>query len=258
MARRRWVAAVLLAVGVAGLAYRRGSLSGGGALMARLVGALTFGRGGPPAAAALLAFFVSSSGLSRLREGSARAAGALPQAKGGRRDAWQVLANGGVAAACLVGSVERWQAGFLGALAAAAADTWGTELGLLAGQAPRLITSLQRVPRGTSGGVTPAGLLAGVGGAALVSAAWRASGGPSAPARAAPVAGVAGTLLDSLLGATLQALYYCERCGVPTERAQHTCGNATMLTRGFGWMTNDTVNALATLGGAGVGACLTR
>src|SRR5690242_18375946 len=133
---RRWLLCVVTAMGVAGLAYWRRSLTADGAVAAAFVGTITFARGGLPAACALLAFFVSSSGLSKVAEHRKREL-PLAQTKGAQRDAWQVLANGGVATlSVLFGHSDA----MLGALSAAAADTWATELGVLASRSPRLIT----------------------------------------------------------------------------------------------------------------------
>jgi len=67
------------------------------------------------------------------------------------------------------------------------------------------------------------------------------------------------SLVDSLLGATIQAVYRCPECGVPTEsRVHRVCGEATELVRGQPWITNDTVNALSTLTSAAIGATLWR
>jgi uncharacterized protein (TIGR00297 family) len=237
----------LLAVGVAALAYWRRMLTADGAAAASIVGCITFARGGVPGTASMLVFFGSSSLLSRVGEGRKEAL-PLAQAKGARRDAWQVLANGGVAA--LSGGLGRRYAA-TGALAAAAADTWATELGMLAGRQPRLITNFRHVPPGTSGGITPEGLLASLGGAVLVGLASAAPRREWAIVRAAALAGLAGALLDSLLGATLQAVYRCPHCEVMTEVAVHPrCGMPAWHRRGLRWMTNDTVNLLATLAGA--------
>jgi uncharacterized protein (TIGR00297 family) len=250
-----WLGATLLAAAVGGLAYWRRALTLDGALGATAVGALVFRRGGLPAASALLAFFVSSSALSRLQE-ARKTSGSLAQAKGARRDAGQVLANGGVAALAL--AVGR-PGGCLGALATANADTWATELGMLSRRRPRLITTLAVVEPGTSGGVTAAGLLASLAGASLVGAAWAISAGSVAAWRVGLVAGLLGSIVDSLLGATLQALYQCPVCGQRTERAVHPgCGQRGVRLRGVEWIDNDVVNALATLSGALLGGLLWR
>ena len=236
-----------LGAAVAGVAYWRRALTLDGAVAAGMVGGIVYARGGLAAAPSLLAFFGSSSALSRLAE-RRKASSPLAQAKGARRDAWQVLANGGGAALCF--GLGLRQAG-LGALAAAAADTWGTEVGMLATRQPRLITTLAAVPAGSSGGITPEGLAAGLGGALLVGLAYRLLGGGRRAPLVAAVAGAGGSLVDSLLGATVQALYFCRVCQVATEAHQHRpCGRAADLVRGTRWMTNDTVNGLATLAGA--------
>ena len=57
-------------------------------------------------------------------------------------------------------------------------------------------------------------------------------------------------LADSLLGATLQASYFCPQCNKPTESRVHRCGTPTTLVRGQSWITNDVVNLAGTLVGA--------
>ncbi len=246
---KTWVLSGALGGGIAALALWRRTLTFDGAVAAAGVGCVTFALGGLPAAGALLAFFGSSSALSRVGEAHKRAL-PLAQTKGAERDAWQVLANGGVATVCLVAGRPR---GLVGALAAAGADTWATELGLLSTRAPRLITTLRPVPAGTSGGVTLQGLLASGGGALAVGLGYAALGGGWSSVRRAIVAGLGGAMVDSLLGATLQATYWCPACQVPTEEATHArCGGSTELRGGQRWMTNDMVNALATLSGAAI------
>ena len=246
---------------MAAIAYRQRALTLDGALAAAALGGMVLFRGGIPAAGSLLAFFISSSALSRLGQ-RRKAFRPMTQAKGPRRDAWQVLANGGWATLCVALGQRR---AFVGALAAASADTWATEVGMLGGRQARLITTLRRVAAGTSGGITPEGLAASLGGALVVGLAWSLLGGGRRDSRrrqqswqcdllVAASAGLGGSLADSVLGATVQALYHCPRCSAETEEPVHRpCGQPTRLVRGYWWITNDTVNALATLAGAAIG-----
>jgi uncharacterized protein (TIGR00297 family) len=188
----------------------------------------------------LVAFFLSSTLLTP---------------GGGRRTARQVVANGGVAAAAalLARGDPIWTAAFAGALAAAAADTWSTEIGGRSRSAPRLITTGAPVPAGTSGGVTWLGSLGGAAGAAFIgvlAALLGLMGWRVAPAIAA--GGIVGGLGDSLLGATLQARYRCPACGAVLETRRHGCEGTAEHIAGRTWMTNDAVNLAATLIGAAV------
>ncbi len=244
---------MLAALAVGYMAKLAGALTGAGAVAAAAVGGAVLGAAGGIPTAALLGFFVSSSLLSRL--GRSRKAGLAARfVKGGPRDAGQVLANGSVAAmlalahAALPGPA--WLAGIFGALAAANADTWGTEIGVLAGRRPRLITTGKSVEPGTSGAVTALGLLASLGGAGLIGLlaplglGWLAG-------LAVLAAGMAGSLIDSLLGATIQSGYYCAACQMHTERhPRHNCGNPTTPVKGLRWLGNDLVNFAATVVGA--------
>ena len=252
---RRGLLAGSLGATIAAAAYKARALTLDGAVAAALVGGIVFARGGLPAAGALLAFFGSSSWLSRVGRKRKELLD-LAQAKGARRDAWQVLANGGIATLAIA---FRQQGAFVGALAAAGADTWATELVLLAHRPPRLITTLRRVPRGTSGGVTPEGLAASLGGALVVGLTWALfTRQPSGPV-VATLAGTIAALVDSAIGATLQAGYYCQTCGTSTEDTLHReCGQHAQLRKGLPYVTNDTVNALATLTGAVIGVIVER
>src|SRR5260221_14353645 len=90
-----WLA-LLFAVAFAGLAWQARWLTRGGALATLLVGFVVFGLGGGLFAIPLLTFFLSSSLLSHVGKEQKRAANARA-AKGARRDAGQVSANGGAA-----------------------------------------------------------------------------------------------------------------------------------------------------------------
>jgi Raf kinase inhibitor-like YbhB/YbcL family protein/uncharacterized protein (TIGR00297 family) len=252
---------LILAVMVSLLAYFVGSLSVSGAVAAAVLGAVVFGLGGIPWAILLLAFFISSSGLSRLFS-KRKTTLNEKYSKGSRRDAAQVLANGGLAGASVllhyVFPLQGWPwLGFAAALAAANADTWATELGVLSAKPPRLITTGKVAEHGDSGAVSTAGLLAAASGGLLI-AVLAVLFDPTGLMNSTlanigtamaliTLAGLAGSLVDSLLGATWQAIYYCPACRKETERHPlHTCGTPITLLRGWRWLNNDWVNATCT------------
>ncbi|MGB8981365.1 MAG: DUF92 domain-containing protein [Anaerolineales bacterium] len=242
----------LLAVMIAAAAYRAHSLSKSGAFAATFVGTIIFGLGGWDWAILLLTFFITSSGLSRAfrkrKEGLSE-----KFSKGHERDAGQVFGNGGLATffaalhAFYPESVLPW-IGFAASLAAVNADTWATELGILNPTPPRLITSLRkRVEKGTSGGISLWGTGASFLGSALI-ALLAVLLSPTGPLNTVhwiliTSAGLAGSLFDSLLGATVQAMYYCPTDKKETEKHPlHTCGTETVQIRGWKWLSNDWVN----------------
>ena len=250
-----------LASAIAFVAWRGRALSASGAIAAAVVGALAM-TAGWRWGVLLIAYFVSSSILSRFRmaEKDARTRGRVD--KGGARDAAQVLANGGLFGLVALGHSQSpdplWQSLAAGALGASAADTWATEIGTLARETPRSILDWKPVDVGTSGGVTPQGLLAGLAGALFVAAVVAALRWPIASAAAAVVGGMMGCLLDSIAGASLQARRWCTRCAAITEQRVHRCGSTTAVTGGIVWLDNDGVNALCTIGGALFGASAAR
>lgn len=243
----------LIACLVAAGAVRSGALRRDGAAAAIVVGTACVAAGWSWAAL-LVAFFVTSSALSHFRADSrARRTGSIV-AKGGARDALQVLANGGVFTLAALLSVifpwSGWMSLGAGSLAAATADSWGTEVGTLSAASPRLITSWRPVPPGTSGGVTPLGLTASAAGALLIAlTAWLLHW-PAEAAAAAWAGGMAGALLDSLMGALIQVRRWCPLCDAGTERAVHVCGTATERAGGVRWLDNDGVNLLSVAAGA--------
>lgn len=263
---------LVLAALMAGGGWMARALSASGAVAALAVGACVFGLGGPEWGLLVVLFFVTSSAVSRWREED-KALPAEVFAKGSRRDAGQVLANGGVPAVlAVVGAFGPPSpavfAAFVGAVAAVTADTWATEIGLLSDAEPTLITTGQPVPRGTSGGVTLIGTLAAAAGAAAIGLA--AAGlfavrdiiafatldprllDPTA-LRLLPVAAAAGLMsaaVDSFLGATRQAMFVSERTQRETERAAEPDGTPNTLIRGWRWLGNDLVNLVSSAVGA--------
>jgi uncharacterized protein (TIGR00297 family) len=251
-----------LGVVVGYTSYRLGALSVRGAAAASLVGGLIFGLGGIPWAILLLIFFISSSLLSRAYT---RRKVALSEkfAKGSRRDHGQVLANGGLGALLALiywyfPDVPVLWIAYAGAMAAVNADTWATELGVLSPSPPRLITNWRIVTRGTSGAVTLVGYLASLAGAGLIGLA-AVFFTPSLPLLMllliVVVGGLAGATVDSILGATVQGVYYCPQCDKETESYPlHHCGTETRQVRGWRWLSNDLVNLVCSCVGAGIAA----
>lgn len=240
------------------IARRQRVLSPSGAVAALVVGTICAAAGW--SWAILLATFFASANAMSLNGRSLKAErlrGMIE--KGIERDAGQVTANGGVFAALAVVALADpapvWLAAGAGAIAAATADTWATEVGTL-GHAPRLITTGKRVPTGTSGAVTWRGSFAGLGGAACIAVVSLLCGWGASAALAAIAGGIAGSLVDSVVGATLQRQQWCDRCDQATERLVHSCGTITQTNGGVSWIGNDMVNTLSSLTGAVVGAIL--
>ncbi len=208
----------------------------GGALTGAACAWVIFTRGGPPAFAALASLFVLTFANTRFGYAKKRALRAT-EGRGGRT-ASQVLANISVAAGCLALSLRFPVFAFAGiaALCEAAADTVASELGKALSAHAFLITSFEKVKAGADGGVTAAGCILGLLASVTVAFSyfaclylpwpyqqWMYSGRSSRMLLLATLAGYAGMLLDSLMGATL-------------ERR--------------GWLNNDGVNFLGTLAAA--------
>ena len=189
----------------------------------------------------LLALLVLTFSATRFGRRRKEALGTAEARRG--RHASQVAANLGVAALAGIPlssvhilspttfNAHAAMAAMIAAMAEATADTVSSELGQVLGGTPRLITNLRPVPAGTDGAISLAGTLSGCVAAGLVVAvAWAALPLTRIDAPLALAAGIAGTLIDSLLGA------------IPERH---------------GWLNNDAVNALSTLAAALFAAWLT-
>lgn len=247
-----------LALVVALISWRWGVLSTSGALATAGVGTIIFGLAGWTWSAAVLFFFFSSSFLSKLGQVQKIQIRDIFQ-KSEKRDWAQVLANGLVPALCILFShvipSPDWYLFYLAALSSATADTWATELGVLSRAVPILLTTGQRVPVGTSGGITWAGTLASLAGALALSLIgvflFPAYQVPVRSALTLTIVGSVAAHFDSLLGATIQAQYICPACKKRTERKRH-CAVRTERISGYFWMNNDWVNFISSLFAAGL------
>jgi uncharacterized protein (TIGR00297 family) len=198
--------AFLVTAAFAALAYALGMISRSGALGGLLVGTTIYVSLGPRGFAILALFVVGGSLLTRLGYGRKQHTGTA-QEHGGRRSARNAIANCAVATLCALlaaaTGAEAFTVAFVASIGAAFADTAESEIGQLFSRAPRLITTLRKVPPGTDGAISLPGTLAGVAAAGLTSALALTLGMLASPAPAALVAIAAflGTLADSLIGA---------------------------------------------------------
>ncbi|WP_064201187.1 DUF92 domain-containing protein [Brevibacillus brevis] len=261
-----WLIGLACSAGIAGAAYVKRSLSGSGFSAALILGTVMYALGSPIWFGSLIAFFVSSTLLSKWKKHRKEEAESGYE-KTGRRDAGQVLANGGLGLLLCIANwawpYPLWWYAFLGVMAAVTADTWATEIGGLSRKPPRSIKTGQRVPPGTSGGVSSLGMGASLAGGLFIGGtAWLllAVVGQPAPDVITPalrlaawigiagLAGLVGSLVDSWIGATWQQMYRCSVCDREIEQARH-CGKPAVRIRGRAGWNNDAVNVAGSLAG---------
>ncbi len=255
-----------LIVGLFGiLSYKIKIVSTSGVIAGAIVGLTVWIFGGWSWFILILTFHLSAGAFTKykyqrkIREG-------LAQEKGGARPWPNVMANGGFPTICaaleglmvllsLNGDIFLF--GFIGGVTTMCADTIATEVGLLSKTPPRLVTHLrQKVPPGTSGGITILGELGALIGAVLIGGlAWLLAGlglmrNPFTNALvpftyqlliAAVTAGMIGCLIDSIFGATIQGIFLCNKCKKITEKAKH-CGEKSIHQRGIAFFENNMVN----------------
>lgn len=251
-----WITGSAAAVALSLISWRLRALSLSGAVAAIVIGSLIVGTAGWWAGVILVTFFVTSSAFSLV---SSTLPTELEQRRGSRRDAVQVLANGGLPcllamASAIPESSGPWLVAFAAAVAAATSDTWATEVGRLLPSTPRLLFAWREVPPGTSGAVSGPGTTGAAAGATLIaglaamgtaSGWWDLTGGAPSVLVIVALVGFAGCVVDSILGATIQAMNWCPACDRMTEQDIHSCGVRTRPASGIRWITNDVVNALA-------------
>ncbi|MCF7824705.1 MAG: DUF92 domain-containing protein [Candidatus Marinimicrobia bacterium] len=237
-------------------AYKLKSLSVSGGFGAFLLGVFMFGTGGWHTMMPLIGFFVLSSLLSKVADRKSERESI--SSKGSKRDIVQVYANGGIPLIfAVLWYLNNFQSewlywAFLASLAAATADTWETEIGSFSKMDPVNILNGQRVSPGYSGGVSLIGTFGGLLGASiipLIALLTGSLGMDLIPILLISLSGFLGSVIDSLLGASVQAKFTCSVCGKPTEKLSH-CGEVTIHASGYSWLDNDWVNVAGTLSGA--------
>ncbi|MCR4368769.1 MAG: DUF92 domain-containing protein [archaeon] len=175
------------------IAHKKGLLSTPGILLACAVGLMAFMAGGFLPFIALVVFYIvaeTATNLAREKE-----------TRHEQRTYTNILGNSGAAIIALfLGS----PIAFFGAVSAALSDTISSEIGMLSQKKPILITTLERVPKGTDGGITLLGVIAAFLGAAIMGAFYYLAFGGIAASAIIVGAGIIGSVVDSILGAVFE------------------------------------------------------
>lgn len=242
---------------IAYAAYRKKSLTLDGSIGATFMGTVMYATSGIFGSIMMVIFFFSSTVLSHFKKNKKKKV-ARQFDKAGRRDILQVFANGGVG---LIHSVLFYMTNspsylvFLGiSFAAANADTWATELGILNKKNPLSLRTFKRVEKGTSGAISFFGTLSALIGSMLIGIFATIGfsllniGQPGFEYmkvfQMVTLGGFIGSLIDSILGATVQGVYYSEEMDGETEKKEYN-GKPNLLVRGLSFVNNDLVNFLS-------------
>ncbi|KAJ9081657.1 hypothetical protein DSO57_1012326 [Entomophthora muscae] len=279
-----WVRSSLLVIVLLVYSLRKRSLSNSGAIGAIFVGFTTFLNPQLLTTIVLITFFISGSIITKFKAQEKKKL-EVDYKEGGQRNIIQVLCNG------LTGSVMSlayqlfisgrtqtsselcladggWTSffifGFIGHYACCCADTWASELGILNYDWPYLITTFEQVPPGTNGAISLVGTLASLMGGqvvGLVAALSLRQQHPECGFRLGimglgMLTGLVGSMIDSLLGATVQATYY-QTSTMKIVPKESRCKNSKQsekeelpdvkLIAGYDFMDNNMVNLTSSL-----------
>lgn len=238
---------------IATLALFKNSLSRSGYFGALIFGTFIYYWGGVLVWSVLIAFFISSSILTKLH---AKQDQDVPK-KG--RTLVQVMAN------ALVATVfsglyyylhnEIFLLAAVVSIATSNADTWASEIGALSKGITRYIVSFKIAPKGASGAISKLGTFASLFGALFIALIFNTAYAVTQTIDVLTyfrylliitVGGFLGCFIDSYLGALIQAKYKGEKSGKLTER-RWLPDEGVILISGFTLITNDVVNLLASL-----------
>ncbi|XP_055626328.1 transmembrane protein 19 isoform X2 [Toxorhynchites rutilus septentrionalis] len=231
----RWLFSILVPILLMVYGLKRKGVNKSGAALG-LICAVILSISSHAFLACLATFFFSSSRATKFRSHLKRKFEEDFKEGEGQRNWAQVICNAGMATQLALlylldcGYGERpidfiqlyrssWLGvGIMGAFACCNGDTWASELGTVLSRGdPLLITSGKRVPRGTNGGVSFVGLVVSFAGGLAIGASYYLTIRYSVDSKILSnspnqwpiivfggVAGLLGSIVDSLIGATLQ------------------------------------------------------
>jgi len=254
----QWPLPILVIMGgmtlIAFIAYKAKSLTIGGAVGAFIMGFIILWATSFSGFFLFLLFFVSCTLVGKIskRIRFTTLDKEVAEKKGHTRDFMQVLANGLMATiAALLWSISLENTAlvmFGAAVAEATSDTFAGEIGRLSRCQPVSILNFKPVPKGLSGGVTVLGLIAAFLSSAAIALFWYLWFYDVSVLEAVLVCtmGFAGCLLDSVLGAGVQGIYYDPKAKQFFEDKERD-GRKLELSRGIRWVDNDVVNLISNI-----------
>lgn len=253
------IIAIVIVLGIVVLSYYKRALDFSGSFMSFLIGTAVVLANGLEFLAVLLTFFISSTILTKWKSSSKKQLEEDLYEKTGTRDWQQVFANGamGMVAAILywLHPTEAFAFAYYASFAAANADTWASEIGVLSKKPPISIIHFRRMERGISGGVSLLGLVASAMGAYLIGLLYGLFTSDWVGTILLTLIGFAASLLDSVLGAIFQPAYFNREKGKLTEKAVDA-DRLNEKVKGISWFDNDVVNFICTITASVAGWCL--
>ncbi len=243
----------ILAAIVSYLSFKVRFLTKGGSIAAFFLAISIFGLGGLKWSIPILTFFILSSLFSKINREQKRQLELFFQ-KAGARDSLQVFANGGLGGVLVILNFiypgELFYYIYLASLAAVCADTWATEIGTIWKTRTYNAITFKPVEQGVSGGISFIGLLGALSGSSIIalSGFFWIEILPIVYFSTITAAGLIGSYMDSIIGASIQVQYKCSDCLKIVEIKNH-CGRPANHFKGFKWITNDVVNFMASFTG---------
>ena len=224
------------------ISYKRKYLSISGFIGAVIMAILLYGFGGSSYIYPLVVFFIISSILSHFKKDKF-------EIKKSNRNISQVYANGGVALfICIINYFyyhDLMYPCFLASVAAANSDTWGTELGIISNKTPIDIISRREIAPGTSGGITLIGTIGSILGSLVIGLVGHFFYISLNLLLLVIISGFLSSIIDSILGSTVQARYISPDGFIITEKYK----KSFYLFTGSNKINNDVVNLYCTLSG---------
>lgn len=250
---------LIASISISYIAYKKHALTLSGAIGAIILGTGIFFGSGLYGSFLIIIFFGTSTIFTFIKRNYKKEIEKHYEKSGGR-DIYQVFANGGVGllySLLYFSTSHQMYLILIGAsFAASNADTWASELGVLSESSPISLRTFKKVSKGTSGAVSLFGMLMSILGSLLLAFSaiitmilFQLNLYPFSHVQTFIfifLGGILGSLIDSILGATLQGIYYNESLKKETEKPFYN-GKPNTLIRGCKLFNNDFVNFISIL-----------